>query len=458
MISEIKRCCYVNNKLVPKRNLNWLSKNNYSLYKNLIDLFPSYQLPQILVFIENNIPDETKIPLCNCGKKVIVYRNKLLEFCSNKCTIKSEKTQLKTKETCIKKYNKQRKWGNPIAGNDHYTKSKMKNLEDIHNKKIMETLSNEHWSKTSEHFGLTLNSHSSAFKFMEANGYPIKTLNGTSRSEKEVKEFIDSLGIEYKENNKQIIKPYELDIYIPEKKIAIEYNGLYWHSSGSKETDNEKLKYHLMKTDMCEEKGIQLLHIFENEWTDTSKKEIWKSVIRHKLGLSKRIYARNCVIKEVSTKTANDFCEVNHLQGKCVASFAFGLFYDNELVQVVTFGKSRYNKSVDLELLRMCSKINTCIIGGASKLLKDFNFISYANRRWSYGKVYETLGMKLTTISPPCYYYIDKDKLYHRSSFMKHKLKDKLEIFDQNKTEVENCYVNGLRRIWDSGNLVYIKE
>lgn len=276
----------------------------------------------------------------------------------------------------------------------------------------------------------------------------------SSTGEVELINFIESLGVKCSKSRK-IIPPYELDIYIPSKKLAIEFNGLYWHSSGSKETDHIKVN-HLNKTELCESKGIQLLHIFENEWLSQVKQEIWKSVIKTKLGMSNRIYARKCKLVSVDYKTASEFCEKNHLQGHCNFSYAIGLEYKNELVQVATFGKARFKKN-KTELIRLCSKLNTCVVGGASKLLKDKTFISYANRRWSYGNVYSVIGMIKTGVTPPCDYYIDSGSVYHRSSYMKHKLKDKLKDFDESLTAVENCYNNGIRRIWDSGNLVFEK-
>lgn len=281
-----------------------------------------------------------------------------------------------------------------------------------------------------------------------------KGLIDVNYTQSAIEEFISSLGFECYETRK-VIAPYELDVYIPEKNLAIEYDGIYWHSSGSKENDKEKSRYHLMKTEMCEEKGIQLLHIFENEWIDDTKREIWKSVIRHKLGLSTRIYARKCRVDSVTPKEAKEFINKNHLQGFCSGAHTYtGLFYNDELVQIASIGKSRY--STGDELLRMCSKLNTCVVGGASRLLKGRKLISYGNRRWcsTLSNVYDKV-MKYSHVSEPCYWYVDRGNLYHRSSFMKHKLKDKLSVFDDTMTEVENCYMNGLRRIWDCGNLVY---
>ncbi|CCI88806.1 hypothetical protein BN80_236 [Yersinia phage phiR1-RT] len=292
-------------------------------------------------------------------------------------------------------------------------------------------------------------SRMTAYRVLDKAGFMNKKYTQNS-----ILEFVASLGFECYETRK-IIPPYELDVYIPERNLAIEYNGLYWHSSNSKETDQEKSNYHLMKTDMCEAKGIQLLHIFENEWIDLGKREIWKSVIKHKLGLSEKIMARKCTISTVPQKDAKTFIECNHLQGFCSGAHTYkGLYYNNELVQIVSIGKSRYSSGD--ELLRMCSKLGYCVIGGASRLLKNTNLVSYGNRRWcsTISNVYDKV-LKYSHKSAPCYWYINKGQLFHRSNFMKHKLANKLNTFDDTMTEVENCYKNGLRRIWDCGNLVY---
>lgn len=276
-----------------------------------------------------------------------------------------------------------------------------------------------------------------------------------SYTESEIASYINSLGIETVSNTRKIIAPKELDIYVPSHKLAIEYDGLYWHSSNSKELDKTAKVAHIFKTVECEKQGINLLHIFENEWLHPVKRTIWKSIISHKLGKSKRVYARKCELKTIDAKTAFEFCEKNHLQGGIYGSIYLGLFYGSELIQVAILGKPRYSKA-DLELLRLCSKTFTCVVGGASKITKGLKFISYGNRRWcsTLNNVYDTIGT-YKGISDPCYFYFESGELKHRSGFMKHKLEGKLKSFDPSKSEVENCYANGLRRIWDCGNVIY---
>lgn len=277
-------------------------------------------------------------------------------------------------------------------------------------------------------------------------------------AELELKQFIESFNLTVITNSRRIIAPLELDIYVPELKLAIEYNGLYWHSSSCKKDDQYFKNKHLIKTQKCEELGITLLHIFEDEWLCRMKQEIWKSVIKSKLKLNERLYARKTINKDIPKDVAKKFCIENHLQGWTSAKFCRGLYYNDELVMVATFGKSRF-KDDNLELIRLCSKKGINVVGGASKITKGLNFVSYANRRWSSGGVYNSLGMKLLCETPPNYWYFSSNKgvLESRQKYMKHKLSQKFKMFDPLLTEVENCYNNNMRRIWDCGNFKFEK-
>lgn len=280
--------------------------------------------------------------------------------------------------------------------------------------------------------------------------------NFQSRPEFEIKNFIESYGFtvlqSYRLSNK------ELDLYIPEKQLAIEYNGLYWHSSNSILDDKKISKKHIDKTELCEKNNISLLHIFEDEWLSTP--EIWKSMILNKLGIVTKIYGRKTKCCEITSKISNEFCKLNHMQGSAMAKHHYGLLYEDKLVAVMSLSKSRYGNN-DYEIIRYCNLLNHSVIGGFSKLLSNFrslysgSIVSYANRRWSNGNLYEKAGFVKERISVPCYYYIKNNKLYHRSSFMKHKLSEKVDIFDPTKTEIDNMYMNKFRRIWDCGSIVY---
>jgi hypothetical protein len=272
--------------------------------------------------------------------------------------------------------------------------------------------------------------------------------------------FIDSIvpkNVDIKRNDGTILFGKELDIYIPFKKFAIELNGLYWHSENGRGIGKF---YHLNKSKSCISHGINLIHIFENEWV--GKKEIVKSILKNHLGcVGEKIFARNCVVKTVSENDKNEFLNKNHLQGKDNSSIKYGLYYNDELVAIMTFCKSRFDKKIQFEMYRYCNKLGVSVIGGASKLFVHFkkehlpeSVVSYNDRRYFDGNVYQKLGFNFVTNTPPNYWYIRNDykNLLNRMSFQKHKLKNLLSVFDSNLTEWENMKNNGFDRIWDCGN------
>ena len=278
----------------------------------------------------------------------------------------------------------------------------------------------------------------------------------------EIQDFIKKeLNLDVDLNNRKILNGLELDLLIPQKNIAIEFNGVYWHS----EISGNKLKnYHLEKTRKCEENGIELLHIFDQEWLE--KKDIIKSIISTKLGVGeKAIYARSLFIKEIPDSDKRTFLIKNHIQGNDKSKIRIALVNEQEEIQcLMTFCKSRYNKLFQYEMSRFCNKLNTRISGGASKLfsyfIKKYNpisIISYSDKRLFSGKVYSALNMNRGTDSPPSYHYVKEGKIIgSRIMFQKHKLKSIIPIFDEKLTEWENMKANGFDRIWDCGNSKYI--
>lgn len=283
---------------------------------------------------------------------------------------------------------------------------------------------------------------------------------GVSKPEKEIIEFLETNGIEYINNNRTLITPYELDIVIPDSKIAIEYCGLYWHSEDMGKLSN----YHINKLNMCKEKGYRLITIFEDEFL--FKKEIVFSIILLLSSINKHriIYGRNCTIKEISSYEAKEFCNNNHLQNYINSSIRIGAFYKNELVSVMTFSKFNLSKGYKkfddgLELTRFCCKKYTRIIGIASKLLKYFErnyrcavLLSYADRRWSDGDLYYKLGFVLDGYTKPNYWYIDGKKRIHRFKLRKN------ENGPKDVSERVLRVNDGYNRIWDCGNIRYIKQ
>jgi hypothetical protein len=284
----------------------------------------------------------------------------------------------------------------------------------------------------------------------------------SSKDEEEIRAFLGGYINIGKANRTILDKGAELDFYIKDLNLAIEFNGLYFHCDAF-QNDN----YHLNKTKQCQEKGIKLIHIFEDEWKN--KKDIVKSRLFNLIGKTEsRVFARSCEVREVDSKEAMAFLENNHLQGKLGAKKRLGLYYNNELVSLMTFGelrKSLGSKQEEgaWELLRFCNKLNTNVVGGSSKLLKYFEnnynwstITSYADLRWSEGELYKTLNFELCHQSKPNYFYIRGRTREHRFKYRKDVLVK--DGFDKNKTEKQIMKERGYHRIYDCGALKFIRQ
>jgi len=290
---------------------------------------------------------------------------------------------------------------------------------------------------------------------LRGHGCP-KCVSNISSYHKEIISFLDSLNIKYTINNRDLINPYELDITIS-NNIAIEFHGLYWHSFNSIETKKEKF-YHYLKHDLCIKNNIKLIQIFENEWIE--KPNIIKSIINNTLNLSSKIYARKCSISKIPINNYIKFINTNHLYGYIPCTIAYGLYYNNELMCVMSFKK---NNKYEWEISRFANKLFSTVTGGASKLLSKFIYdynpntiMTYADRRYSSGNLYRKLGFNIIKITNPNYFYVNHNKLFSRQQFQKHKLKNKLPIFNNILSESENMFNNGFRRIWDAGHYKFI--
>ena len=280
-----------------------------------------------------------------------------------------------------------------------------------------------------------------------------------SSIETELLEFFGSHNINVKHHDRTILSGEEIDIYVPSLNLGVECDGVYWHSEIAGGKNN---KYHLNKTQLCCDKNIQLLHIWDWEWR--CKNEIVKSIILNKIGKSNRIHARKCEIKEISDDDKSNFLVKNHIQGNDTSSIRIGLFHNNELVSVMTFVKSRYDKKYQYELSRFCNLINTNLIGGASKMFNFFkenykvnSVVTYSDKRFFSGVVYENIGMTRLEDTPPGYHYFHKNNgtPLNRIYFQKHKLSKVLKVFDSNLSEWQNMQINGYDRIWDCGHFKF---
>ena len=283
--------------------------------------------------------------------------------------------------------------------------------------------------------------------------YPIG--DQKSIKEKELLSFIKSVY----ENN--IISGYrdglEIDIYLPDLNIGFEFNGLYWHSEEYKEKN-----YHINKTNHFKSKGIRIIHIWEDDWDN--KRDIIKSQIRNWLDSSiNKIYARKCDIRNVNKLEYKEFLNNNHIQGFIRSIIRIGLFYNDELVSLMTFdnleGRGRMEEG-GWNLSRFCSKINTNIIGGSSKLLKYFikvynplRVISYADLDWSTGDLYHKLGFNLSNTSKPDYKYLTNNTRLNKQKFTKNKLKNMGHDISKPESKITNEM--GLVKIYSCGQLKF---
>ena len=269
-----------------------------------------------------------------------------------------------------------------------------------------------------------------------------------------VQEILQKHNIEFLTNVRDVLNGSELDIYIPSNNIAIECNGVYWHSL-------KDPSYHINKFKKCCDINIQLITLWE-DWIK-NKPQIVESIIKSKLGLiQNKVYARNCIIKEVDFKESKVFLNENHIQGYSNSSIRIGLYFNDELVSLMTFGKSRLGigkQQGGYELIRFCNKINTCVVGGASKLLSFFTKLykpskiySYSSNDISNGNLYQQLGFVTNNKISRAYWYINNSSLkrHHRFYFNKHQLQ-KMGFDTENKTEFQIMEDLPYFRIFDTG-------
>jgi hypothetical protein len=270
-----------------------------------------------------------------------------------------------------------------------------------------------------------------------------------SMGEYEISEFLKQHNIEFSPHcRKTLNTKFELDFYIPEKKMAIEYHGLKWHTE-------EKLgkNYHLNKLKMANDVGISLIQIFEHEWRN--RKFQVKSFLKSKLGLNKqKVFARNCQIKEVPKDEAKFFLDDNHIQGSGRFKFAYGLYHNNELKMLVAFG-DHHRGGNELVLTRCVSLFDTTVVGGLSKLCKHVknikgSFITWVDLRWSDGTSWEAIGWVKEQVLKPDYFYYHSDKKIITSK--QSRAKNKCAT-PENMTELEFAQSEGFSRIFDAGKV-----
>lgn len=270
-----------------------------------------------------------------------------------------------------------------------------------------------------------------------------------SVGERQIGQFLTDCDVEFISNDKSIISPYELDIYIPSHKIAIEYCGLYWHSDA-----HERItpSYHANKLKLCKQQGIRLLTIFEDEWEQNQ--EIVKRKLQSILNKNKQqsVYARNCIVIKIDKHTKQQFLNANHIQGDGPGSITYGLLHKDQLVAVMTF-----IKQIDYYVLNRYAT-STHVPGGFSKLLKFFkqnndwsSIISFADLRWSEGNMYLKNGFTLDKIIPPDYYWIVNNQRQHKFNWRHSGKLKHLPNYDPSLSETINMHTHGFYKIYNCG-------
>lgn len=386
-----------------------------------------------------------------------------VEYCGQ-----SKEVQEKRKETNLKKHGAEHVW---CSGTDTRQKQQKTMLEKYGttsisslSDEILEKLNDKQWlieqhhtlKKTLEKIADEISvSGSTICNYLKKYDIEIKT-RSSSMAEREIIEFMKSLtSSTIISNSRKIIPPYELDIYIPKYNIAIEYNGLFWHS----EQGGKDKNYHITKTEMCEAVGIRLIHIFEDEWRDQKQK--CKDTLRHLLGRSpKGVYARKTTIKEISWKTSKDFLNKYHLlNAGTPGNYRIGAFDGNVLVGVMVFGDSNNENSGkgNIELKRfVTNKKNNPGLG--SKMFKYAiiqngytKVTAFVDRRWFTGLVKSYIGFKVVGVSPPALWWTNNENRYHRRFTTKKKLIN--QGYSEKMSKINILLSQGYTRIWDCGKI-----
>lgn len=273
-----------------------------------------------------------------------------------------------------------------------------------------------------------------------------------SMGERSVGEYVQSLGVECVFNDRSIIKPRELDIYIPSHNLAIEYCGVYWHS----EQQGKDRQYHKSKMDQCNAHGIQLITMFEDEWFTRTEQVKRKLASLLNASSENAVFARKCQIVNVSTGDRVKFLDANHIQGDGSGSITHGLMHSGQLVAVMVWKRTSDRVWLLNRYATACK-----VPGGFSRLLEHFKqavewdqLVSFADLRWSDGSLYTNTGWTHSSTIPPDYSYSpDGIERYHKFNYRRKNLPNLLEYFDPNLSEWENCKANEVLRLWDCGKM-----
>lgn len=279
-------------------------------------------------------------------------------------------------------------------------------------------------------------------------------LGGTSKAEISLREFIESLSVSVRSHHRQIDPRFEYDVAIPEKKVVVEFNGLYWHTESKKGRN-----YHLVKSRAAEEAGWRLIHIWEDDWRD--RRSTVEAMLKRKMGVSEepRLNARSLDYKQVTAEDTRKFLEENHIQGFTGGSWRGGLYLGDNLVALMVFRSRGLGK---FELTRFAT--SAIVRGGHSKLLRRFieevnpaSITTFSDRGVSDGGLYERCGFEKDGELSPDYTYRVKNTRVHKFNYRKARFKREPNLkYEEGLTERELAELSGLERVYDAGKIRWV--
>ena len=451
-------------------NVNYFEKHNlmalwneFLKYTEKLEYLPLFA--RSILYLDNI----QELEPCYCGKPVTYIDRKVSKFCSRKCCYKSpersEATSKRMKENSAEYLEKRKltmveKYGHEFNFQRESVKEKLSvpkigldkasilnDYDWCYQKYEVEKLS-------ASDIGAELNVYyGTVIGYLRKHGFEIRQCVNRSKEERRLQEWFETdyptLGVLY--NSK--INNVEYDIYIPSRNLAIEINGLYCHS-------NKAENYHMNKSN-----NIPDIHLFH--FTDLNileKFDLVKSMIKIKLGEGAKIFARKCEVRSVSYAESSKFEIENHIQGTAMSKHRYGLYHNDELIFLMTFGKPRFDKESEWEIIRICSKQNHIIVGGASRLFKYFikenspkSLMSYCDIRYGTGNVYDKLGLIYRRNTKSGFSWVDAHGSKHISRFMtqKKQMEKWLVSYDAALSQSENMLAAGYRQYFDCGHKVY---